>query len=557
LRFFIGVESRARLARLSRVGEVYHPPDEAAGGNPIGCPRGFAGISREGLARRATTLGPRMPAHAPRRHPVPDEPWPTADEAARSLLLAPLELASGLVLADRTWVPAMVPWRATEEGFVTPHVLDWYRRFAEGQPGTLVVEATGIRDVRSGPLLRIGHDRFLHGLRELVRAVREGSGGRTRLLIQVIDFLSIRRRPEPRRFLSEFLALTAQHREALAARHPGLDARDDDAVRAALLAAGDDELEQVLAPRELEALRQGARERVTDVHLPHVAELPARLPGLFADAAARAAQAGFDGVELHYAHAYTMASFLSRLNDRADGYGGSREGRLRLPLEVLAAVRARVGPRFTVGIRFLGEDALPGGSTAEDAAHYGAAFARAGADVLSVSRGGKFEDARQPRVGEAAYPYTGPSGATCMPTVFDVEPPFGRNLPFAAAVRASVRAAGCTTPVVASGGINSFTLAEAALRRGDCDLIGAARQSLADPDWFLKLREGRGARIVRCLYTNYCEALDQRHKEVTCQLWDRVRRPDETPVLSADGHRRLVAPRGDWSPPARGSATGC
>src|SRR5262249_62193466 len=117
--------------------------------------------------------------------------------------------------------PARVRWRATEEGDVTPDVLDWSRRFAEGQPAMLVVEATGIRDVRSGPLLRIGHDRFLPGLRELVRTVREASGGRTRLLIQIIDFLSIRRRPDPRRFLGEFLALTPRLRDTLAARPAG------------------------------------------------------------------------------------------------------------------------------------------------------------------------------------------------------------------------------------------------------------------------------------------------------------------------------------------------
>ena len=64
------------------------------------------------------------------------------------------------------------------------------------------------------------------------------------------------------------------------------------------------------------------------------------LPGLFVAAAERARRAGFDGVELHFAHAYTMASFLSSLNDRTDGYGGSLEGRLRLPLEVSRAVRA-------------------------------------------------------------------------------------------------------------------------------------------------------------------------------------------------------------------------
>ena len=70
----------------------------------------------------------------------------------------------------------------------------------------------------------------------------------------------------------------------------------------------------------------GYRERVTDLDLPHIRELPRVLPGLFADAAARAFAAGFDGVELHYAHAYTMASFLSALNTRDDGYGGSARG---------------------------------------------------------------------------------------------------------------------------------------------------------------------------------------------------------------------------------------
>jgi len=76
----------------------------------------------------------------------------------------------------------MVPWRASEDGFVTPEVLEWYECFARGQPGAIVVEATGIRDVPSGPLLRAGHDRFLPGLRDLVRVVREASGGQTRLV---------------------------------------------------------------------------------------------------------------------------------------------------------------------------------------------------------------------------------------------------------------------------------------------------------------------------------------------------------------------------------------
>jgi 2,4-dienoyl-CoA reductase-like NADH-dependent reductase (Old Yellow Enzyme family) len=293
----------------------------------------------------------------------------------------------------------------------------------------------------------------------------------------------------------------------------------------------------------------GYRERVTDLHLPHIRELPRVLPGLFAQAARRAEAAGADGVELHYAHAYTMASFLSALNDRDDGYGGSREGRVRLALEVLQAVRAEVSPGFVVGCRLLGDEVVAGGSSVEDAAWFGAELARGGIDYLSLSKGGKFEDARQPKVGQAAYPYTGPSGHECMPTVHvPGAPPFGRNVPLARAVREAVRAAGLATPVCAAGGLNSFPLMEEILRRGDADLVAAARQSLADPDWWLKMRLGRGAEIRRCCYTKYCEGLDQAHKQVTCQLWDRLPvLPDEGAVLrSADGRRRLSSPR--WRP---------
>ena len=471
------------------------------------------------------------------KHTLPDPGWPTREEAAEALLYKPLPLGR-LTLAERTWVPAMVPWRASEDGLVTQDVLDWYERFARGRPGALVVEATGIRDVASGPLLRIGHDRFLPGLRQLVDTVRRASGGRTRLLIQLIDFLTVRRRPEPEKFFRRFLEITDRHREAL----PG---RDDDAIREALLTLSDDELDGVLSERERQDLRYGYRERVTDTHLPHVADLPQKLPELFAQAARRARDAGFDGVELHYAHAYTMASFLSAKNTRDDGYGGSRENRVRLPLAVLRRVRETVG-EYTVGCRFLSEEAIAGGSTIDDAVYFGVELARAGMDFLSVSRGGKFEDALPPKVGRAVYPYTGPSGHECMPTIVsDERGPFGRNVAAVARIRGAVRAVGYTTPVVVAGGIASFAQAEGILRRGDADVVGAARQSLADPDWFRKMRLGRGAEVNRCKYTNYCEGLDQMHKQVTCQLWDRLDLDEDVP-RSHDGKRRLLAPA--WGP---------
>ncbi len=339
------------------------------------------------------------------RHPLPEPAWPTAEAAAAARWFQPVAVGP-LTLVERTGVPAMVPWRATEEGFVTPEVLAWYERFAKGQPGAIVVEATGIRDVPSGPLLRVGDDRFLPGLSELVAAVRRASGGKTKVFLQIIDFLSIRRRPEKEVFLSRFLQISDGLKEKLSVK-------GDVEARRVLLTLSDEELRSVLSEREWHDLQFGARELVTDLHVPSVRDLPRVLPGLFASAALRAQRAGFDGVELHFAHAYTMASFLSPLNSRSDGYGGAREHRARLPLEVVAAVRSVVGSDFAVGCRFLAEEKIgveSAGGTVEDAAYFACEFARAGIHFLSLSRGGKFEDAKQPKVGWSAYPYTGPSG---------------------------------------------------------------------------------------------------------------------------------------------------
>ena len=483
---------------------------------------------------------------SPIKHPIPETTWPTAEDGKQSLLFQPIKIGS-LTLEDRTWVPAMVPWRATEDGFVTQDNLDWYRRFAEGRPAALVVEATGVRDIPSGPLLRIGHDRFLPGLKKLVEVVRAAREGQTKLFIQIIDFLAVKRRPDPAKYFERFLKITPSHREAVAqlTSDPRYLNGDETKLREFLKNASDDVLDRVLNQRELESLRFGYRERVTDMHLAHIRELPRVLPGIFADAARRAREAGFDGVELHYAHAYTMAGFLSALNDRDDGYGGRRENRVRLPLEVYRAVRERVGNDYVVGVRFLGDEVIAGGNRIDDAIYFGAEFARAGFDYLSISKGGKFEDAEQPKIGAAVYPYTGQSGYECMPTTLsDQRGPFGRSVPLVAHIKRAVNSAGFATPIVATGGITTFEQAEAILRSGDSDIIGMARQALADPDWFRKVKLGRGNEVRRCTYTNYCEALDQAHRQVTCKLWDRKLLEESGIAMAEDGRRRLLPP--EW-----------
>lgn len=467
--------------------------------------------------------------------------WPDRRAASESRLFSPFQ-RNRLRLDQRTWIPAMVPWRATEDGEVTEHVLDWYRRFAQGKPGAIVVEATGIRDVPSGPLLRIGHDRFLPGLKQLTQVVREASDGQTRLFIQLIDFLSIRRRPAKDRYLQQFLVLD----EELRAKLPQLSG-DDQALRDHLCSLDDDALAELLSPRDYESLSRGFRERVTDTHQPHIAELPQTLPGLFAAAAQRAEQAGFDGVELHYAHAYTMASFLSALNTRNDGYGGAREHRIRLPLEVYRAVRSALSEAMVCGCRILTDDCIEGGSSVDDAEYFAGQLASAGMDFVSLSRGGKFEDAKRPSVGQAIYPYTGPSGYECMPAYLsDAKGPFGRNVPASAQLAESFRRQNLDTPLVVAGGIHSFTQAEQILKDGSADIIGFARQALADPDWFTKVLSGNGEQVNLCEYTNYCEGLDSKHKMVTCQLWDRTDRGAPGSRLTPDGKRRTTAP--PWRP---------
>ena len=154
------------------------------------------------------------------RHTLPVERWPTAGEAARARLFSPLPLGRGAVARTRTWVPAMVPWRATDDGDVTPALVDWYARLAAGRPGVLGVEARGIRDVHeAGRCCRIGDDRFVPGLARLVEAVRAASRWtKTLLFIQLIDFIGDPAPARPRATSPSSWPSLAPHREAPCAR---------------------------------------------------------------------------------------------------------------------------------------------------------------------------------------------------------------------------------------------------------------------------------------------------------------------------------------------------
>src|SRR6185295_20019602 len=116
-------------------------------------------------------------------------------------------------MPNRIWLPAMVTWRGTEDGFVTDAVREIYLRYAQGGAGMVVLEATGVRDVASGPLLRLSHERFVPGLRALRDAMRRRSDAL--VVPQLIDFLKIARRKPTRAFLEGLVARGALPETAL------------------------------------------------------------------------------------------------------------------------------------------------------------------------------------------------------------------------------------------------------------------------------------------------------------------------------------------------------
>ena len=201
--------------------------------------------------------------------------------------------------------------------------------------------------------------------------------------------------------------------------------------------------------------------------------------------AAHLREAGFDGVMLHGSHAGLIEQFLSPyFNQRTDQYGGSLENRMRFLVEALQAAREGAGPEMAVGMRFNCDELLPGG--------YGVDTAREVVEHV-CSRG--LVDYIDLDVG--VEPQQFHHG---MPTSF-VEPQPYR--PFVEQVR---RAAGKTPVLSVLGRITTMAEAEAAIAAGVCDVAGAARQLIAEPEFVQNAREGREHRSRTCIACNWCTA---------------------------------------------------
>jgi NAD(H)-dependent 7beta-hydroxy-3-oxo-delta4-cholenoic acid oxidoreductase len=240
----------------------------------------------------------------------------------------------------------------------------------------------------------------------------------------------------------------------------------------------------------------------------------------FADTAERAVQAGCDGIELHAAHGYMLlGSFLSALrNRRTDEYGGSLDNRLRFPIEVLAAIRNKVGRDFPIILRISAEEPVPGGRSLRETQYILPQFIKAGIDAVHVSSG--------------VYPELS----------WRVIPPYGTPLALNAALAAAIKQV-VEVPVLVVGRINDARLAEDILRRNEADFAVLGRALLADPELPAKAAEGRFDDIAPCIACGLgCVVARERGGDMTCLINPRLGREGEpAPGPAAVPRRVLVA----------------
>jgi len=245
-------------------------------------------------------------------------------------------------------------------------------------------------------------------------------------------------------------------------------------------------------------------------------ELPA-IVAAYADAARRVQAAGYDGLELHAAHGYMLlGSFLSPVrNRRADEYAGrSDEGRLRLVLEVVRAIKQATGPGFPLVLRISGYERTPGGRPLGDTPRIAPQLAAAGVDAFHVSGGAIDRYVSQIVTGS--------------------QWPDAHNASAAAAVRRAVE-----VPVLVAGRIHDPRLAEAILRRGDADLVVMGRPLLADPELPNKARAGRLREIRRCISCQHC--IDSMERmEMSCAVNGRSGHEAGRSLARAPRARRVL-----------------
>ncbi|HHT48614.1 MAG TPA: FAD-dependent oxidoreductase [Firmicutes bacterium] len=338
-------------------------------------------------------------------------------------LFSPAKIGS-LEIKNRLIMPAMGTGMANKDGTVTDQLYHYHRVRAAGGAGMITVEIVAVHPTTGGSSPAIWDDRFIPGLKRLADVIREGGA-----------------------------------KSCVQLWHAG---RQTNSNVTGL---------PIIAPSAIPCPLCQEEPTIMDQ------ELIQEIIDSFGEAARRAKEAGFDCVEIHGAHGYLLAQFMSPYsNQRTDEYGGSLENRAKFPLAVIDKVRAMVGPDYPIIYRLSGEEKVKGGLTIEDTKKIVPLLVQHGVDAIHVSVG-LYESLR----------YTVPP--------MDLDRGF--NVWAAEEVKKVV-----SVPVIAVGRINDPALAEEILTQGKADFIGVGRSLLTDPDWPNKVQNGQGEKMRYCIACN-------------------------------------------------------
>lgn len=340
----------------------------------------------------------------------------------------------GLRLKNRIVMPAMTTNFGNPDGSVSQRLIDYYTARAGGGAGLLIVEPACVDYPRGKGLaneLDISTDKAIPGLKKLADAIKK-QGAAAAIQLHHAGWSRFGCGPVPVAPVSPSPL-----------KYRGVDTPD------------------VLSVQEIKAI-----------------------VGQFIQAGLRAKASGFEAVEIHGAHGYLIAQFLSpRFNQRTDDYGGTLDNRARFLLDIIKGIRKRTPHLFPILCRIDADEFADGGITINDSRRLSILMEKAGATAVHVS--------------------VNSTPAKSSRQIVSNVPPMGTSEGPWVDLAAKIKEA-CSIPVVAVGNIRTFEFAQQALASGQADLVGIGRPLIADPMWPEKMKQKQSALIRPCIGCNTC-----------------------------------------------------